>query len=213
MIAGAAAGSLIAAKVFLFPLVFWLLATRRWRAALASIAAAAVLIAGSWAAIGFRGLTEYPHLLRALSDARQGLGYSAAAVGMSAGASPDHARLIPIALLLVLLALTLWLGMSARADADCFAAAVAASVLGTPILWMHYAVVLLVPLAVRYRDNAAVWFGLPAFWLLASENPTPRERDLGLALLCVLSATLIVRRTRLRLGHAAPPGRSLPVHD
>src|SRR5207247_7364910 len=66
------------------------------------------------------GLTEYPHLLRALSDARQGLGYSAAAVGMSAGASPDHARLIPIALLLVLLALTLWLGMSARADADCF---------------------------------------------------------------------------------------------
>ena len=39
----------LATKLFLWPLFVWLLATRRYRAAAASAAATAVLVAGSWA--------------------------------------------------------------------------------------------------------------------------------------------------------------------
>src|SRR5438477_6625767 len=48
VLAGAAAGLAIALKLLVWPLFFWLLFTRRFRAALVSLATAAALILGSW---------------------------------------------------------------------------------------------------------------------------------------------------------------------
>ena len=61
---GAVLGVAIAAKLFLWPLIFWLLGTRRYRAALAASAAALAAILVPWAVIGFSGLASYPDLLR-----------------------------------------------------------------------------------------------------------------------------------------------------
>ena len=52
-------------------------ATRRWRAAATSLAVAGTLAAAAWAAIGFDGLTGYPHLLSLLTDIESDRGYSA----------------------------------------------------------------------------------------------------------------------------------------
>src|SRR5262249_29955991 len=58
-----AVGSLIAAKLLLWPLVIWLIVPRRIRHAVFAIATAAGLLVLAWAVIGFKGLLHYPRLL------------------------------------------------------------------------------------------------------------------------------------------------------
>src|SRR5207247_616954 len=78
------AGAAVALKLFLWPLVVWLAATRRLRAATAAVAVALVLALVPWAAIGFAGLTKYPSLLHRLSDEEAGASYSVYALGLRA---------------------------------------------------------------------------------------------------------------------------------
>ena len=65
---GLALGAAVAAKLFVWPLVVWLLLTRRFRAAAWAAGSAVVLVLGAWALIGFEGLRDYPTLLRAVQD-------------------------------------------------------------------------------------------------------------------------------------------------
>ena len=63
-VTGSAVAVAVAAKLFAWPLVFWLLFTRRFRAAAVSVGLGAVLLVVPWALIGFEGLSSYPDLLR-----------------------------------------------------------------------------------------------------------------------------------------------------
>src|SRR6187455_2048646 len=66
--AGSALGLAITLKLFVWPVVVWLLATRRYSAAAIAACVAGALTFAAWAAIGFDGLTRYPELLRRLTD-------------------------------------------------------------------------------------------------------------------------------------------------
>ena len=84
---GRAVGLAIALKLFVWPLLLWLVVTRRARTALSEIIREEDMT--SWAAIGFDGLTDYPDLLRRLSDLEADQSYSIYAVGRAVGlASP-----------------------------------------------------------------------------------------------------------------------------
>ena len=61
-------GFTLAAKFFLWPLVIWLAATRRLRAAGLTCLAGAALLLLSWAVIGFAGLVDYPELMQKLDS-------------------------------------------------------------------------------------------------------------------------------------------------
>ena len=52
----------VAAKPFVWPLIVWLLVTRRFRAGAWSIASTAALVLGAWAVVGFEGFVDYPAL-------------------------------------------------------------------------------------------------------------------------------------------------------
>src|SRR5919204_4548784 len=60
LVAGSLLAALVVTKVFLWPLGFWLLASRRYRAAVWSVALSVAAALAGWAAIGFAGLTAYP---------------------------------------------------------------------------------------------------------------------------------------------------------
>src|SRR5207249_609110 len=91
-VAGASVGVSLAAKLLLWPLLVWLGATRRWRAALLSVAFAVGLLALSWAVIGFAGLLDYPDLLRRLQDVEAPQSYTLYALGLDLGAPGWLAR-------------------------------------------------------------------------------------------------------------------------
>src|SRR5262249_42854623 len=74
-------------KLFLWPLGVWLLATRRWRAAVICVGVTLVLLLGGWAVIGFAGLRSYPTTLHLLEQVESSEAYSLVALfGLSGGA-------------------------------------------------------------------------------------------------------------------------------
>src|SRR5207253_273224 len=75
-----------------------------------------------------------------------------------------------LAALVVLCIACVLLARRGRED-DAFIAAVAAGLLGSPILWMHYVVILLVAIAAKKRSFGAVWVIPIALWLTPTENP------------------------------------------
>jgi hypothetical protein len=151
------------AKVFVWPLFVWLLATRRLRTAVWAAAFSVVLLVGGWAVIGFDGLGGYPHLLRALTRVDAGQSYSLAGLlGINGGmAATALTALVSIAVIGAVF-------LAARGpDGDRQALAVAAvgALLATPVLWLHYLDLLFVPIAFARPRLSAVWFAPLAFWV------------------------------------------------
>ena len=94
----------IVAKLFLWPLGVWLLATGRVRVALRTALYGLAASAIAWAAIGFAGLSDYPRLLRVLASAEQARGYSPVSALLALGLGGNAARVVATAIGLVLLA-------------------------------------------------------------------------------------------------------------
>jgi hypothetical protein len=189
-----ALGAAIALKVFLWPLVVWLAATRRWKAAVAAVVAATVLAVGSWAVIGFDGFDEYPELLRRLSDLEAENSYSAFAMLVSAGLTPVLARVVVVVAALALLALAWRSGRDGtEGDRRSLTLALAAGFVFTPILWLHYLVLLVVPIALARPRLSALWFAplaLTIFELLDWYRGWPQGD--GRALASVAAVTALV---------------------
>ena len=99
-VAGAATAVTAVAKVFVWPLFVWLLATRRFRAALVAAVASVLLVVGGWAVIGFAGLGGYPHLLQVLTKVDAVKSYSLAGLlRVDGGAATALSGLLVIAVI------------------------------------------------------------------------------------------------------------------
>jgi hypothetical protein len=166
---GLAVAAAIVAKVFLAPLLLWLLVTRRFRAAAIAAAATAGLLAAGWLAVGLAGLRDYPALLSRLSDVEAARSYSISALATAVGVSiPGLAVTGALAVVGVpVLAL-----LHRRAgDSAVFAAAVGLALLATPILWLHYLLLAGAVVAIRRPAFGAAWLIGWLMWL----SPTPES--------------------------------------
>ena len=201
-----AIGAAIVLKVFLWPLVVWLAATRRWWAAATAAGMAAALALVSWAVIGFRGLADYPSLLRRLADLEAENSYSAFALLRTVDAPELVARVIVVAACATLLVLA-W--RSARAPsserAECdrrsLTFALAAGFVLTPILWLHYLVLLVVPIGLARPRLSALWFvplAMTVFEALDWYRGWPRGDGRALASTAIVVALVLVVSARPR---------------
>jgi hypothetical protein len=169
-----AAGLLVAAlvvfKLYFWPLGFWLIATRRWRATLSSISIAAAATLAGYAVVGFSSLREYPRILGRLTSLVADQSYSPYAFFRALGASPDGARLLMLACGAGVLVVLVALARRPGGDRPAFILALAGSLVLTPIVWPHYLAVVCVALAlarprvgVAWAAPMALWFVLPAW--------------------------------------------------
>jgi len=188
----------VALKLLLWPLLVWTAARGRWRVAVGAAAGAVCLVLAGWAVIGFAGLTGYPRLLSALTNAFGEEGYSLMALATRLGFTPSAARWVPLLAAVALCALCVRFASKSR-DADAFIAAIAAGIIGSPILWMHYAVILMVAMAVKKPTLSLAWAAPVVLWLTPTENPGGGTRfTLGFLLLLLLVASALVRGERAR---------------
>lgn len=191
-VAAPASAVVIAAKVFLWPLLFWLAATRRWRTAAQALLFALAGIAVSWALFGFGGLTSYPRLLDELSRLEAWKSYSAVAFGLVFGLSTDQARALAIAAGVAALVCVVLVGYFRRdADSDrrAFVLSIAAAFMFSPIVWTHYLALLVVPIAITRRRLAPLWFVPLAMWATPGQSNGHEWRVvLGLAVWSVVLA-------------------------
>ncbi len=152
----ATAGLLIALKLFLWPLVIWLFATRRVAGGIKAIAAAALVTVGSWAVIGFAGIHEYVPLIRVFSDDSERRGYTPLTVLLRLGFGFDVSRALWLAFgagLVCLLAVLARRGL----EREAFVLAIAASILCSPTAWLHYYSLLIVAVAMLRPRYDPLW--------------------------------------------------------
>jgi hypothetical protein len=156
-----AVGFVLALKLFLWPLLVWLLATRRVRAAAGAVGVALALIVVPWAGIGFKGMGGYPHLLRVLARAEREDQYTIAAV-LSRATSWRVAELVGIAVGIAVLALAV---RAAKDERRSFVLSIAAALVISPLVEMHYFVLLLVVLALYRPRFGWVWAAPILLWV------------------------------------------------
>jgi alpha-1,2-mannosyltransferase len=164
LVAAMTIAGLIVAKLFLWPLAIWLIATRRIKTTVAGagVAAAAVLLALLPSGYGVSTYRDYPHLLRMLSAFESGWNFSLVGFGRAAGLSLSAATALAIVVGGALLVGVLVLGRRGREFAS-FRLAIAAAFALSPIVWPHYFVLLLVPLAIAQPRFSLLWLVLA--WL------------------------------------------------
>jgi hypothetical protein len=198
-VVASAVGVLVVAKLFLWPLFVWLLVSRRVGTAALAFAITATLMLGSWAAIGFAGLRDYPDLLSSLAATVQGKGWSTVALGLSLGLSPAFAKAVALALGGVVFAVVA-LAPRGRRDFWSFTLALAAAILFSPIVWLHYFLLLVAPLAIAFPALAWPWFVLLVFWVSPFQETGGDvwKMVLGLAALASIGAATLVAARRPR---------------
>jgi hypothetical protein len=188
-VAGLVTGLTAVAKLFAWPLLVWLVATR-FRTAFVAVVFAVVSLVGGWAAIGFAGLSGYPHLLRVLSRVEAVESYSLVGVLRLSG---GPAIALTSVLAIGVVAAVVLTARGTGGDRRSFAVAVVGALLATPVLWLHYLVLLFVPLALARPRLSAIWFAPLAFWVtpLAHSNGSVWRTCFALAVVAVIVARTV----------------------
>ena len=160
----ASVGLAVATKLILWPLLVWTLATRRLRStAYAAVIGGGVTL-GAWAALGFDGLERYPAMLRRLAALEAEESYSLVGAASALGLGDVGARLVAAGLGVALLVACVAFARRGD-DLRSFIFALAAALALTPIVWLHYLVLLLVPLAIVRPRFSAIWLMPLILWL------------------------------------------------
>jgi hypothetical protein len=201
---GASIGIGIAAKFFLTPLALWLVMTRRVAAAVWSLAVAAAVVLASWIVVDFRGFTEYPEVLRRVSERYGDQGYTVYALGLDIGLSPSLARGMWLGLAILLVAATAVVG-SRGDDRRAFVLALTAAIAISPIVWLHYFALLLVIVAVVQPRLGPLWFiGLPLNVFVTTGNSNGSTLQ-TVAVLVAAASTVALALRPVSLGKQTVP--------
>lgn len=196
--AGVLFAGVVSMKLFLWPVALWLLATRRYAAVGWAVLVGTLLNAASWLILGLGEFPRYTRLVRALTDAEERRAYSVISFGLNHGVSRGVAYAIGLSLAAVVIAAAVAAGRRG-ADARSLTLGLAASILASPLVWLHYFALLLVPVAIARPRLAPLW-GLPvALWVC---SPT-RPRDAQL-ILTLTTATLMIIFVLRALAQMAP---------
>lgn len=185
---GVAVGLVVAIKLFLWPLGVWLLVRRQFAA---TATAAAIGIAGTLLVLPFTGLSSYLHLMGRM-DGKYGPGsYNFVGLTTQAGLGRGAAHVAAWSVGLAVLAVA-----SRRRS---FPLSVAASLVLSPIVWLHYFLLLVIPLALRSPRLSAAWFLPLFFWFCVGSGPHLHDIAIGLGIL----VAVIALSTRPRPGASA----------
>ncbi|MFP5343418.1 MAG: glycosyltransferase family 87 protein [Candidatus Limnocylindria bacterium] len=187
----------------------WALLTRRWTAVLVGAFALALLAAASVALAGIGAWTDFLTLLRTVADPiTTEKNLTPGAIAYRLGVPVATASLIQVASMAAAAAVVLVAIRWASAEAS-FLVVVVASQLVSPILWDHYAMLLLLPVA--YLLAAGRWWAivipLVTAWPLVDVSP---PIVYVVAMWLTMLATLWVGRSGPRSGPSTAASSAAP---
>jgi hypothetical protein len=158
-------------KLFLWPLIVWRAARSSLRSAAGTVAVAVLIVVGSWATIGFAHFADYPQLLRDTQGTWMANGYTLAALG-SVLHLPDG-----VTAMLLLAGAAIASAAIARAlrrgridERESLALFVWTACLFSPVGWLHYSALLLIPVALLTPKLSPAWLVPVAFWFTPFEE-------------------------------------------
>ena len=202
--------AVVAAKLFLWPLLLWLAVARGLRTSVAAALGAVGLALTPWL-LGFPGFRQYPHLLTLLTQVEGGHAYTPRALALSLGAGTQLAEIVAIAAGGSVLAFAVATARRPDAELRTLALTILAALLLSPVVWSHY-FVLLLPIAAIARPTIGwAWIALPALWLSGGSWDAPSGLQVAIGLAVMVLATLpglAARVTTVSAASSSPSHRS-----
>jgi hypothetical protein len=189
---------LAAIKLFLWPLLAWELRVSPRRVFL-TLGYAGAMVFGSWAVIGFAGLEGYWGLLQRIEPYWQSTGYGFSPilqdVGVPATATSLLLSLVALAGTSTAVALAAKGLLDERQSLISF---LGIALLFSPVSWLHYAMLLIVPIALTTPRLSWQWLLPLALWA------TPAEEANGSVWRIAFFALVVGATTVSALLHASP---------
>jgi hypothetical protein len=192
----AAAGTLIKLQPGI--VLVWAALTGRWRAVVTAIVAIGVLSAIATVFAGLSAWTDFVTLVGKVSDPiTTPHNFTPGAVAYQLGVPAVVASAIQ-AVLIVVVAILVVLAALRRPAVESYLVAVVASQLLSPVLWDHYAAVLLLPVAyfLDRRQWSAALVPLATAWPLVGLTPVIAYPVVFVAILLALMAVPVPRGLR-----------------
>lgn len=190
---GLLVGLAFALKVFVWPLGVWLLATRRFAAAAAAFAVGACSIL---LMLPFGSPIAYFELVHRTADIMAKGSFS---IYLLLGAD-GTARFAWLAV-----AATALVGAVFVDDRSSFTLGVVGCVLFSPIVWLHYFALLVLPLAVARPRFGPLWLVPIAYWLVPFGEPARWQIVVALATMLLIVVMLVRERIAREQPSAAHP--------
>lgn len=190
IVAGSLTAAAISMKPFVWPLALWLLATRRYKAAAATIAWAMPLNLVAWGIVGFSRFHAYMHLDSVVVDAMWRNGYGVLAVAGHLGLGRGVGELLLLAVSAVLGLTAVRVGRHGR-EKDALTLAVALMLVASPLVWNHYFVLLLVPVALAKPRLSWVWGAPLLMWVCFRQTAALWQIALLWAVALAMCASLL----------------------
>jgi alpha-1,2-mannosyltransferase len=190
-----ALGLAVSAKLLLWPMLVWTIATHRLRATVWAVLIGLFVTLAAWAAIGFKGLVDYPELVRRLSEIQSENSYSIAGMAATLGLGTAVGQALTLAAGAALLFLCVYFARQ-RDEARSFTCAVAATLAVSPIVWLHYLVLLLVPLAILRPRFSLIWLLPILLWVSPRPGYAEGIETFFPAIAATILLAVLLRRRR-----------------
>lgn len=195
----------IVAKVFLLPILAWLVITGRMRAAIGATGLVAALVLAGCLAVRLSPI-DFARMLSLLSDHEALQSSSATKALMFIGLSFTASTALSLLLAVIAVGVGWLVYRRGHEEEVVFIACLLACLIASPIVWTHYYTLLLViPLVLRWRTSTLILSAVVS-WAIAQPSgqpelirilhPFPLAGLLWAALL--VGAVLVIRRARQR---------------
>lgn len=164
-IAGLLTAVMISLKPIMWPVMLWLLVTRRWRASAETVLYGLLLNVVAWSVVGFGQLGAYLHATAKDTAVawRTGFGVPALVGHLGAGRTVGIALMLALAVALVVA--TVYSGFVRRNEVQALTLTVALTLVASPLVWGHYLTLLLVPLALLRPRLNWLWIVPVLMWV------------------------------------------------
>jgi hypothetical protein len=155
-------------KLFLWPLLIWVVAAGRRREAGRAVLIAVLASIAAWLPV-LGSLSHYPSLLHALAVHEAWSGFGIAGLVGAAGASHGTAAVVSTCLS-PLAALAAWMSARHLPERQSLAATVAVAVVVSPVVWEHYLALGSLCIALCAPALSLAWFAPLILWVIPGQQ-------------------------------------------
>lgn len=194
-VAGIVTGLMLALKPVIWPLVLWLLITRRLRAVGYAVAVALTVNVAAWSVLGFGQLHAWWHLVTMQTDVLYREGYGLTALAVHFGANRAVGTLLQLVAIGLVVFACIRLVRHKR-ETQAFALAVVLMVVSSPLVDNHYFAFLIVPLAITEPWLSPAWAIGLLLWLCPATGVAAWQIAFAWATLAGATAWLLYGRPR-----------------
>jgi alpha-1,2-mannosyltransferase len=190
LVAGLLSAAIISLKPFVWPIVLWLLFTRRYRACVWTLAWGTAINAVAWGILGYGRIGEYLHLSATVTSTLRRNGYGLIALLAHPGAPLWAAE----ALMGVVVVALGWACVSAarrREDRLALLLCVLLMLAASPLVWNHYFALLIVPVALYRPRLSFEWAAGLLWWLCPGTDVSTWQAAVGAAVTVLIACCLI----------------------